>query len=69
MDENIATEELQRSMSELDISEDNDSPSGERWDPVGANNGDDDDFALEYKHQHGMERYLYFFFNLLVFSV
>ncbi|OXU26871.1 hypothetical protein TSAR_010612 [Trichomalopsis sarcophagae] len=55
MDENTATEELQRSMSELDISEDNDSPSGERWDPVGANNGDDDDFALEYKHQHGME--------------
>jgi hypothetical protein len=41
-------------MSELDISEENDSPSGERWDPVGANNGDDDSTS-EYKHERSME--------------
>ncbi|XP_058796945.1 RUN domain-containing protein 1 [Phymastichus coffea] len=52
MDGNTVTDELQFSMSELDISEENDSPSGERWDPVGANNGDDD-FALEYKPSMG----------------
>lgn len=51
-------EELRRSMSELELSEDNDSPSGERWDPVGANNGDDD-FALEYKHEHSMDGYVF----------
>ena len=62
MCENTMTEELQHSMSELDISEENDSPSGERWDPVGANNGDDD-FALEYKHELNMERYFYTLFN------
>lgn len=53
--ENTLTEELQHGLSELDISEENDSPSGERWDPVGATNGDDD-FALEYKHEHNFER-------------
>lgn len=55
MEDNTTTEELQHSMSELDISEENDSPSGERWDPVGANNGDED-FALEYKYEPSMER-------------
>lgn len=55
MDEKAFTEELQRSLSEIDISEENDSPSGERWDPVGATNGDDD-FILEYKHECNFER-------------
>ena len=36
---NIMMDDLERSASELDISEEE--PSGERWDPVGANNVDD----------------------------
>lgn len=55
MDANAVVEDLQNGISEFDFSEENDSPSGERWDPVGATNGDDD-FALEYKPHHNMER-------------
>lgn len=51
----MISEEPQNSASEFESSEENDSPSGERWDPVGANNVDED-FALEYKYDPTLGR-------------
>ncbi|KAL7294372.1 hypothetical protein TKK_0012379 [Trichogramma kaykai] len=52
-----AMEELERSMSELDVMSEEEGPSGERWDPVGATNGDEDFLDLECKHRYSMENH------------
>lgn len=40
-------------------SDENERPSGERWAPVGANDGDDNfSDELRYKHSHSMERFV-----------
>ncbi|KAJ8680452.1 hypothetical protein QAD02_016239 [Eretmocerus hayati] len=53
MCENNASNGIEHDTGELDNSEDNDSFSGERWDPVGANNGDED-YTLEYRDDHSL---------------
>lgn len=52
---------------EIENSDESDRPSGERWAPVGANDGDNE-FADEYKYVNTMEKCVGDFISLLPLS-
>lgn len=45
---------------EIENSDESDRPSGERWAPVGANDGDNEFVADEYKYVNAVEKYVRF---------